>query len=53
MTDDEVVAKSRRLVEPRYGKERADRMLDRCWEFEKVTRVNELLELFDARSNPS
>jgi 2-methylcitrate dehydratase len=46
MSDAEVVAKFRRLVEPRYGKERADRMLARCWEFEKVTNVSELLEMF-------
>ena len=48
MTDEEVVAKFRRTVEPRYGKERADQILARCWEFEKVTNVGELLQLFDA-----
>ncbi|MCE9530483.1 MAG: MmgE/PrpD family protein [Planctomycetes bacterium] len=48
MTDDEVVAKFRRLVEPRYGKDSADRMLDRCWKFESITRVGELLEMFGA-----
>jgi 2-methylcitrate dehydratase len=46
MTDAEVVAKFRRLVEPRYGKERAERMLARCWDFEKITRVADLLEMF-------
>ena len=46
MTDEEVVAKFRRMVEPRYGKELADRMLARCWDFEKETNVAELLELF-------
>jgi 2-methylcitrate dehydratase len=47
MTDDEVVAKFRRLVAPRYGNEKAERMLARCWGFEKISRVGELLEMFD------
>ena len=46
MTDEEVVAKFRRMVEPRYGKERADRVLARCWEFEKITKVTDLVEMF-------
>jgi len=46
MTDDEVVAKFRRMVEPKYGKERADRMLARCWDFEGITNVTELLDQF-------
>ena len=46
MTDDEVVAKFRRMVEPRYGKKTADTILDRCWEFEKITDVGELLARF-------
>jgi 2-methylcitrate dehydratase len=45
MTDDEVEAKFRRMVEPRYGKEVADQVLKQCWDFEKVTQVGELLGL--------
>ena len=41
------VGKFRRMVEPRYGKERADRVLARCWEFESITNVTELLELLN------
>jgi 2-methylcitrate dehydratase len=46
MTDDEVVAKFRRMVEPRYGAARAAQILERCWDFEKITNVTELLKLF-------
>ena len=46
MTDDEVVAKFRRLVVPRYGSDKAEQMLARCWSFEKIRRVGELLEMF-------
>lgn len=46
MTDEEVIAKFRRTVEPRYGKERASAILERCWEFEKATKVGELLAMF-------
>ena len=47
MTDAEVEQKFRTLVEPRYGKERADQILKRCWDLEKLTSVTELLKLFD------
>jgi 2-methylcitrate dehydratase len=39
MTDAEVEAKFRVMVEPRYGKATADAVLARCWEFERVTDV--------------
>lgn len=46
MTDAEVEHKFRALVEPRYGKARADRMLSACWEMEKW-QAAELVKLFD------
>ncbi len=46
MTDVEVEAKFRRAVEPRYGKAKADQVLARCWELEKLTSVTELIGLF-------
>jgi len=46
MTDEEVVAKFRRSVEPTYGKDKTDRILDRCWDFDKITDVSELLAIF-------
>jgi 2-methylcitrate dehydratase len=45
MSDAEVEHKFRTLVEPRYGKERADRMLARCWDLENVAAA-ELMQLF-------
>jgi 2-methylcitrate dehydratase len=48
MSDSEVEHKFRTLVEPRYGKERADRMLKACWELEKLQSASELLRLFDS-----
>lgn len=45
MTDAEVEAKFRRLAEPRYGKARADEIIDRCWNLEKLTSVTELIGL--------
>jgi 2-methylcitrate dehydratase len=47
MTDAEVEAKFRRLVEPKYGKERANQVLARCWKLEELTNVAELLKLID------
>lgn len=47
MTDGEVEAKFRRLVEPRYGRAKADSILTRCWELEKLTGITELLTLLD------
>jgi 2-methylcitrate dehydratase len=46
MTDAEVEKKFRLLVEPRYGKERAGRILAACWELEKLRRVEDLMGLF-------
>jgi len=45
MTDAEVERKFRNLVEPRYGKERADRILAACWELEKLRKVEDLMKL--------
>src|SRR5262249_8077618 len=47
MTDAEVERKFRTLVEPRYGKARADRTLATCWKLEEVTSAGELVRLFD------
>jgi 2-methylcitrate dehydratase len=47
MTDGEVEHKFRTLVEPRYGKERADRILAACWGLENVQNVGEVLQLVD------
>jgi 2-methylcitrate dehydratase len=47
MTDAEVEAKFRRAVEPKYGKEKADRILARCWDLERLTSVTELIRMFD------
>ena len=46
MTDQEVEAKFRRAVEPKYGAKRAGEILQRCWELEKLTSVTDLIELF-------
>jgi 2-methylcitrate dehydratase len=47
MTDAEVERKFRTMVEPRYGKARADAVLARCWDLENLTSVTELIKLFD------
>ena len=47
MTDAEVETKFRRAVEPKYGKAKADEVLGRCWELEKLTSVTDLIRLFD------
>jgi 2-methylcitrate dehydratase len=47
MTDAEVEHKFRTLVEPRYGKDRADRVLAVCWELEKLKWAGELVQLLD------
>ncbi len=47
MTDGEVEQKFRTLVEPRYGKDRADNLLAACWEMEKFNSPRELLQLLD------
>jgi 2-methylcitrate dehydratase len=46
MTDAELERKFRAMVEPRYGAKRADEVLARCWELEKLSSVRELLALF-------
>jgi 2-methylcitrate dehydratase len=45
MSDAEVEKKFRTMVEPRYGKDRADRILAQCWDLERLANVTELLEL--------
>jgi 2-methylcitrate dehydratase len=47
MTDGEVEHKFRTLVEPRYGKERADQILAACWGLEKLANADELIRLVD------
>ena len=47
MTDAEVEAKFRRVVEPRYGKAKVEKMLARCWDLENLTSVTDLIRLFD------
>src|SRR5262249_7356600 len=53
MTDDEVEAKFRALVEPRYGRKTADDLLERCWRFEEVTNVTNVLGLLGGREDHS
>jgi 2-methylcitrate dehydratase len=48
MTDAEVEAKFRTLVEPKYGKAKADAILARCWDLENLTSLSSLLEEFAA-----
>jgi len=45
MTDAEVEAKFRSLVEPLYGKGKADAVLAKCWGFDAVTDVAEVVRL--------
>jgi 2-methylcitrate dehydratase len=47
MTDAEVEHKFRTMVEPRYGKERADRILAACWGLDKLAEAGELIRLVD------
>jgi 2-methylcitrate dehydratase len=47
MTDAEVEHKFRTMVEPRYGKERADRILALCWQLDKLKEAGELIRLVD------
>jgi 2-methylcitrate dehydratase len=47
MTDAEVEKKFRTVVEPRYGKPRADQILKMCWELEKLTNAGDLTKLLD------
>jgi 2-methylcitrate dehydratase len=48
MTDAEVEAKFRAVADKRYGRERADAILKRCWDLENLTSVTDLIRLFDA-----
>jgi 2-methylcitrate dehydratase len=45
MSDEEVEHKFRTLVEPRYGKERADKILAACWELDRLKTAGELVGL--------
>jgi 2-methylcitrate dehydratase len=45
MTDEEVESKFRGMVEPRYGKEKADRILAACWELEELKQAGDLIRL--------
>jgi 2-methylcitrate dehydratase len=47
MTDAEVEQKFRSLVEPRYGKARADQVLKVCWSLEDLKSAAELIRLVD------
>jgi 2-methylcitrate dehydratase len=47
MTDAEVERKFRTMVEPRYGRERADRILATCWQMDQLAAGGELVKLFD------
>jgi 2-methylcitrate dehydratase len=47
MTDAEVEHKFRSMVEPRYGRDRADQILATCWKLEKLGSAREVLRLFD------
>jgi 2-methylcitrate dehydratase len=47
MTDSEVEHKFRTLVEPKYGKARADQVLARCWELETLNNATDLIRLLD------
>jgi 2-methylcitrate dehydratase len=48
MTDAEVEHKFRTLAEPRYGKDRAGRILAACWELEKAKTATDLVKLLDS-----
>jgi 2-methylcitrate dehydratase len=50
MTDAELEQKFRRLVEPRYGKARADQVLAVCWQLETLSSVTDLMRLIGERS---
>lgn len=47
MTDAEVEQKFRRLVEPKYGQQRASAILARCWDLENLTNITDLIRMFD------
>jgi 2-methylcitrate dehydratase len=45
MTDAEVEKKFRTMVEPRYGRAAADRILAACWDLEKLKSAGDLVRL--------
>jgi 2-methylcitrate dehydratase len=47
MTDAEVESKFLLAVEPKYGKDRAAAILERCWKLESLTSVTDLIRMFD------
>jgi len=47
MTDAEVEHKFRTLVEPRYGKDRAGKIVKACWEIEQTGDAGKLVRMFD------
>jgi len=47
MSDAEVEQKFRTMVEPRYGKARADQILALCWNLENLKSPGELIQLVD------
>jgi 2-methylcitrate dehydratase len=47
MTDAEVEAKFRDMVEPKYGSAKADAILAKCWKLEALTDVGELIRMMD------
>jgi 2-methylcitrate dehydratase len=47
MTDAEVEQKFRSVVEPRYGKAKADQVLARCWDFENLKSAGDLIRILD------
>ena len=49
MTDAEVEAKFRALVEPRYGRPTADAVLAKCWKFEEAAGAADVLGLLGER----
>ncbi|MBI1913258.1 MAG: MmgE/PrpD family protein [Planctomycetes bacterium] len=49
MTDTEVEHKFRTLVEPRYGKQKADLILGACWDLENLKSAGDLVALVGER----
>lgn len=49
MADQEVEAKFRTLVEPRYGRDRVEKILKRCWELDSLESAGALTKLLDVQ----
>ena len=47
MTDGEVETKFRTLVEPRYGRERVEKILAACWQLDTLESAGTLTKLLD------